>query len=226
MTSHPTTGHTTTGETSVATHHRNGTGARPGTETAAADGVRLRPAEVRRLVQTAPGTRLIDVRTTGEFEAGHVEGAYNVPLDLLAEHRDEIARLDAPVVLICQSGSRAAKAEDTLRRAGLGNVRLLEGGMNAWVAAGEPVRSVKERWGLERQVRLVAGSIVLTAIVVSVWVPAARFVAGAIGAGLTFAALSNTCAMGMLLSKLPYNRGAACDIDEVVRRLRSEEGSR
>ncbi len=198
--------------------HQNGTGAPAG--------VRLRPAEVRQLLAAEPATRLLDVRTTGEFEAAHVAGSYNVPLDLLGEHREEIARLDSPVVLICQSGNRAAKAEDTLRTAGLGNIRLLEGGMNAWVAAGEPVRTVKERWGLERQVRLVAGSIVLTAIIVSIWVPAARFVAGAIGAGLTFAALSNTCAMGMLLSKLPYNRGAACDIDEVVRRLRSEEGSR
>lgn len=193
---------------------------------AAPAGVRLRPTEVQQLLAAEPSTRLIDVRTTGEFEAGHVAGSYNVPLDVLGEHRQEFAHLEAPVVLVCQSGNRAAKAEDTLRAAGLDNIRLLEGGMNAWVAAGEPVKTVKERWGLERQVRLVAGSIVLTAIIVSIWAPAARFVAGAIGAGLTFAALSNTCAMGMLLSKLPYNRGAACDIDEVVRRLRSEEGSR
>lgn len=210
----------------MTTTEPDGTDVRDTARPAASDGVRLRPADVRRLVSTDPTTRIIDVRTTGEFEAGHVEGSYNVPLDTLGEHRGELAHLDAPVVLVCQSGNRAAKAEDTLRAAGLGNIRLLEGGMNAWVASGQPVRTVKERWGLERQVRLVAGSIVLTAIVVSVWVPAARFVAGAIGAGLTFAALSNTCAMGMVLSKLPYNRGAACDIDEVVRRLRSQEGSR
>jgi hypothetical protein len=44
-------------------------------------------------------------------------------------------------------------------------------------------------------------------------------VAGAVGGGLTFAALSNTCAMGMLLSKLPYNRGASCDAQSVVSQL-------
>jgi rhodanese-related sulfurtransferase len=190
--------------------------------TSAPTAVRLRPAELQQLMAADATTRLIDVRTAGEFESGHISGAYNVPLDTLGEHREEIARVAAPIVLICQSGARAAKAEDTLRTAGMSNIRILEGGMAAWSAASAPVRTVKERWGLERQVRLVAGSIVLLAIVASIWVPAARFVAGAVGAGLTFAALSNTCAMGMVLSKLPYNRGASCDIDDVVRRLRSD----
>jgi rhodanese-related sulfurtransferase len=199
----------------------NGSAA-PGTAASAPTAVRLRPAELQQLMAAEPTTRLIDVRTGGEFEGGHISGAYNVPLDTLGEHREEIARLAAPVVLICQSGARAAKAEDTLRTAGMSNIRILEGGMSAWAATNAPVRTVKERWGLERQVRLVAGSIVFASIVASIWVPAARFVAGALGAGLTFAALSNTCAMGMLLSKLPYNRGASCDIDDVVRRLRSD----
>ena len=43
--------------------------------------------------------------------------------------------------------------------------------------------------------------------------------AGGVGGGLTFAAPSNTCAMGMLLSKLPYNRGAACDAHTIVAQL-------
>jgi hypothetical protein len=81
------------------------------------------------------------------------------------------------------------------------------------------VRRGQARWDIERQVRLVAGSIVLISIIVSIWVPAARFVAGFIGAGLTFAALSNTCAMGMLLSKLPYNRANTCDVNAVVDQL-------
>jgi rhodanese-related sulfurtransferase len=194
----------------------------PDAPTPASGAFRLRPSEVRTLLETEPGTRIIDVRTAGEFESAHITGAYNVPLDTLGEHRREIASLAAPVVLVCQSGARAAKADDTLRAAGMTNIRILEGGMNAWMSAGETVTTVKERWGLERQVRLVAGSIVLAAIVVSIWVPAARFVAGLIGAGLTFAALSNTCAMGMLLAKLPYNQGATCDINEVVRRLRTD----
>jgi hypothetical protein len=125
-------------------------------------------------------------------------------------------------VLVCQSGNRAAKAEEALRRAGMSNVRLLEGGMNAWAAAHGDVRVTKARWGLERQVRLVAGSIVLTAIVVSLVVPWTKYIAGFVGAGLTFAALTNTCAMGMPLSKLPYNRGASCDIGAVIDRMRAQ----
>jgi hypothetical protein len=64
----------------------------------------------------------------------------------------------------------------------------------------------KPRWALERQIRLVAGSIVLLAIIASIWWSPARYVAGAIGLGLTVAAITDTCLMGKLLMKLPYNR--------------------
>lgn len=183
--------------------------------------VRISPAELRSLTLADPEIRVIDVRTSGEFEAGHIPGSYNVPLDTLPEHGEEIAHLSHPVVLVCQSGARAAKAEEALRRAGLANVRLLEGGMGAWAGSHGEVRVTKQRWSLERQVRLVAGLVVLSSIVVSIWLPAARFVAGFLGAGLTFAALTNTCAMGMLLSRLPYNRGASCDIGAVIDQMRT-----
>lgn len=65
---------------------------------------------------------------------------------------------------------------------------------------------------MDRQVRLVAGSLVLAGILASLRWPKARFLSGAVGGGLTFAALSNTCAMSKVLLKLPYNttsRGAA-----------------
>jgi len=60
---------------------------------------------------------------------------------------------------------------------------------------------------------------VALSIVVSIVVPGAKWVAFAIGAGLAFAALTNTCAMGMLLARLPYNRGATCDLRRVVAQL-------
>jgi rhodanese-related sulfurtransferase len=158
----------------------------------------LDTAALRRLMDSGQAPRLIDVRTPGEFETAHIPGSVNVPLDLLREHRERLrAHLDGPrreqVVLVCRSGQRAAQAAAALSGAGQ--------------AAGAPLRTGRARWELERQVRLVAGSLVLTSILASTLFPPAKWLAAAIGGGLTFAALSNTCAMGMLLARLPYNRG-------------------
>jgi rhodanese-related sulfurtransferase len=164
--------------------------------------------------------RVLDVRTAGEFEAVHIPGAYNVPLDLLHEHREEIrSHLGEQVVLVCRSGQRAAQAEQALRTAGLANVHILDGGMNSWEAGGFGVNRGTPRWELERQVRLVAGLIVALSILAGVIVPGAQWLAFAIGAGLAVAAVTNTCAMGMMLARLPYNRGPKCDADQIVARL-------
>lgn len=179
------------------------------------------PATLHQLLDSGRGPRVLDVRTPAEFETGHIPGAYNVPLDLLREHRGELlAHLDDEVVLVCRSGARATQAGQTLAAAGLPNLKILDGGILAWQAAGAPVNRGRPRWDLERQVRLAAGVIVLTAVVLSVVVPGAQWIAAAMGAGLTVAALTNTCAMGMLLSRLPYNRGAGCNLDTIVTQLR------
>ncbi|WP_186382626.1 rhodanese-like domain-containing protein [Amycolatopsis rhizosphaerae] len=164
--------------------------------------------------------RLLDVRSPGEFQTVHIPGSYNVPLDTLREHRAELLHhLDHEVVLICRSGNRAAQARKALAEAGLENLRVLEGGILAWEAAGRSVVRGKPRWDLERQVRLVAGSLVLVTGLVGLVVPGAHLIGTAVGAGLVFAAVSNTCAMGMMLSKLPYNRGPRTDIKTVIASL-------
>jgi rhodanese-related sulfurtransferase len=174
----------------------------------------------RQWLDTGAAVRVLDVRSPAEFEGVHIPGAYNVPLDTLGEHAEDIQRhVEEPVVLVCRSGMRASQAEQRLAAAGMSNVKVLEGGMMAWERAGGAVNRGVAKWDIERQVRLVAGSIVLLSIIVSLWVPGARFVAGFIGAGLTFAALSNTCMMGMMLAKLPYNRSSSCDVDVVVDQL-------
>ena len=53
-------------------------------------------------------------------------------------------------------------------------------------------------------------------VLASLRFPRARFLAGGVGFGLLTAALTNTCAMGMMLAKLPYNRGPECDLDGVI----------
>ncbi|MFF6901652.1 rhodanese-like domain-containing protein [Streptomyces hydrogenans] len=182
----------------------------------------LSPAVLHRLVQEGKAPRLLDVRTPGEFRTAHIRGSYNVPLNTLREHRAELlSHLDEEVVLVCRSGQRAREAEQALTQAGLPNLRVLDGGMVAWETAGAPVERGPERWDMERQVRLVAGSVVLVTGLVGIAVPGAHLVGTAIGAGLTYAALSNSCAMGVLLSKLPYNRGPRTDIRTILAELRS-----
>ncbi|HEX6536468.1 MAG TPA: rhodanese-like domain-containing protein [Gemmatimonadaceae bacterium] len=181
----------------------------------------LAPADLVRLRAEQPQTRLLDVRTPGEFEAEHIAGAYNVPLDTLAEHAPEIrAGVAEPLVLICRSGQRARKAEEALTAAGMTNLHVLDGGMTAWAAAGHPVRRGAPRMSLERQVRIAAGALAATGGFLALFAnPLFAAIPAFIGSGLVFAGVTDTCAMGMLLAKLPYNRPASCDVPAMVRAL-------
>ncbi|MFD8592679.1 rhodanese-like domain-containing protein [Streptomyces sp. NPDC059637] len=191
------------------------------TDTRSASPTRLTPSELGRLLADGRGPRLIDVRTPAEFKTSHIAGSYNVPLNLLREHRAELANhLDEEVVLICRSGGRAAMAEEALAEAGLPNLRVLEGGITAWDSAGQSLEYGEPHWDLERQVRLVAGSIVLATGIAGIFVPGLHLVGTFVGGGLVFAAITNTCGMGMMLSKLPYNRGPRTSIQDVVASLK------
>lgn len=172
--------------------------------------------------------RILDVRTPAEFESVHIAGSYNVPLDLLREHRKELlGRIDADVVLVCASGTRAGQAEQALAQAGLPGLRVLEGGMTGWERSGGPVNRGRQTWGLERQVRLVAGTIVGGSIAASTVKPGFKWVAAAVGVGLTVAALTDTCAMGIALSKMPWNRTTgAPGIASVLAALDGDDASR
>lgn len=179
-------------------------------------------ATARALIASNPDTLIVDVRTPGEFETVHIRGSINLPLDQVDAHLARIvADAGGQMLLVCQSGNRATQACTKLAGAGLTEATVLTGGISAWLATGGPVLHGRQRWSLERQVRLVAGLIVVLAVLASVWLPATRYVAGFVGAGLTFAALTDTCAMGMLLARLPYNRGAGCDVDAAIGRLRT-----
>lgn len=183
---------------------------------------RVSPAELQGRLRADPGAvRLLDVRTAGEYLTCRIPSALNVPLDQLPRYRDELSGCPDPLVLVCQLGSRAEQAQRLLTEAGHQQAHVLDGGMVAWQQAAGEVEHGEPRWALERQVRLVAGSIVLGGILGSTRVPQLKWVSGAIGAGLTFAALSNTCMMGTLLSKLPYNRGSRRDVERAVSALAS-----
>jgi rhodanese-related sulfurtransferase len=167
---------------------------------------------------------ILDVRTPAEFETAHIGGSYNVPLDLLNDHRSEVAeQLDEgqDIVLVCRTGQRATQAAELLQSVGVADGRVLENGITDWEGQGFEVNRGVQRWDLERQVRLVAGSIVFSSVLGSIAVPRLKWLAATIGGGLTYAAVSNTCAMGTALSKLPYNRGASADAETVLSQLAS-----
>jgi len=151
---------------------------------------------------------VIDVRSAAEFESMHIRGSYNVPLPLLSEHADELAaRLGSRVVLVCQSGVRAEQARQRMATAGIDAAYVLTGGVPGFAAAGGNVVRGRERWDLERQVRLAAGSFVVLGLAGGKFIsPKLRMLAGAIGTGLMFSAATNTCAMGKALSAMPWNK--------------------
>ena len=181
----------------------------------------LSPADLARLLRQRPETRLLDVRTPGEFEAEHIAGAYNVPLDTLGEHGPEIrAGVAEPVVLVCRSGQRARRAEEALKAAGMTALHVLEGGMSAWTTAGQPVHRGAPRLSLERQVRIAAGVLAAAGGFLALLVhPLFAALPAFVGSALVVAGVTDTCAMGMLIAKLPYNRPASCDVPAMVRAL-------
>jgi rhodanese-related sulfurtransferase len=168
---------------------------------------------VSELVNARAGSgrlQLIDVRSPSEYATGHIPGAVNIPLEQIESRMLDLNRGDS-IVLICQSGKRARIVAGLLDQCGK-DLRVLEGGTSAWVAAGlTTVVSLRTRWSLERQVRLAAGLLTLIAVTLALtihfsWI----YLAGFVGLGLTFAGLTDICPMAMLLGSLPWNRSGHC----------------
>ena len=149
--------------------------------------------------------RLIDVRTPVEFGEVHSEGSQLMPRDRLSRY--EVRGEECAIV--CRAGKRATQAVEKLRAAGCERLRVLEGGVMAWEQAGLPVNRGKAVLSLERQVRVAAGLLVLTGVILGTWVHAGFYgLAAFVGAGLTFAGLTDWCGMAMLLAKAPWNQRA------------------
>jgi rhodanese-related sulfurtransferase len=148
--------------------------------------------------------QLIDCRSAGEFAAGHVPGSLNIPVEELPSRLHDIDP-SRPVVFICASGRRARVAADLV--AGGTPVSVLDGGVNAWKGSGrEVIVNAPSTWAIERQVRLIAGSFAALGGIGAFFNPAWAALPVFIGLGLTFAAVTNTCAMGEVLMQMPWNR--------------------
>ncbi|MEO7100825.1 MAG: rhodanese-like domain-containing protein [Luteolibacter sp.] len=157
---------------------------------------------------------LFDVRTPAEYGEIHIGGSRLMPLDRLdPEAVKAAAEQFEQCVLICGSGKRAEQACQKLAAAGSDKLLVLEGGVTAWDAAGLPVNRGRKAISLERQVRIAAGLLVLVGVVLGTWVhPGFYGISAFVGAGLTFAGITDWCGMAMILAKMPWNQrcGTGC----------------
>ena len=174
----------------------------------------ISPQEFFQLCQTDKAIELIDVRTPVEFREVHITCARNVPLNRLDPQAIQAARQETtnePLYVVCRSGSRGKQACEKLLAAGITNAVNIEGGTLACAAAGLPVVRGQQAISLERQVRIAAGAIVLTGAVLGYfvdrhWIGLSAF----IGAGLMFSGITDTCGMGMILARMPWNQVKDC----------------
>ena len=167
----------------------------------------ITPIQLQTILATQPSSPVIDVRTPVEFAEVHVPQARSIPLDELKPGALHLQK-DQPVYLLCRSGQRATKAAEKFAKEGFSQPIVVEGGTLAWIEANLPVeRGTVKVVSLERQVRMAAGALVFTGVLL------ARFVnfdfiwlSGFVGAGLVFAGITDFCGMGLLLAKLPWNK--------------------
>ncbi len=153
------------------------------------------------------GAVIVDVREYPEFAAGHIEGARLAPLGGVEQMAERWSRSEA-LVLVCKAGGRAEKAQQRLAAKGFAELMVLEGGMERWRAEGLPVKTVaRKTWSMERQVRIVAGLLVVATLALGLTVSRLWLIGtGFVGVGLVFAGVSDICMMASLLGRLPWNR--------------------
>lgn len=165
--------------------------------------------DLKSRIESGQAPKLLDVRTPAEFNAYHVDGAINVPLDQLTPERVRAAGISANEVvgILCQRGGRASQATAKLSAAGFRAI-CVDGGTLACKDAGVPlVSTAKEVISIERQVRIGAGALVVVGVILgSVVSPGFYGLSGFVGAGLIFAGVTDWCGVGILLSKMPWNR--------------------
>ena len=170
----------------------------------------ITPRELEAMRLRGSPVELIDVRTPVEYREVHAGPARLVSLDRLDPREVMEARTatkDDPLYLICRSGSRGRQACEQFLAAGYHNVVNVEGGTLEWERAGLPVVRGKKTVSLERQVRIAAGSLVVLGTGLGTLVhPGFLALSALVGAGLVIAGITDTCGMGMLLARMPWNR--------------------
>ena len=171
----------------------------------------IQPQQLHDRRQRGETLHLLDVRTPAEHAELHVPGVHLMPLDRLDPAQlagvNGFAK-DQPLYVFCRSGGRAKQAAEKLEKDGFSECHVVEGGTMGWAEAGLPVnRGTTKVMSIERQVRIAAGAIVFTGVLLAQFVhPSFIWLSGFIGAGLMFAGITDWCGMGMLIARLPWNQ--------------------
>ncbi len=175
----------------------------------------IRPADLHAKVNSGEAVELIDVRTPAEFQSLRATIARNTPLESLKPKQimgERNGNASAPLYVICKSGSRAEMACRKFIELGFTNVVNVAGGTLAWDASGLPIiRGERNIISVDRQMRIVAGSLVVLGVALGFfvhpyWVGLSAFV----GCGLIFAGVTDICPMLSMLSRMPWNQGQSC----------------
>lgn len=150
----------------------------------------------------------LDVRTPAEIRQEQLEDCTCVPHEKVASCPNlDLLDRQKEIVLICASGKRALIAAEALAKKGFEKLSVMQGGLSEWKAQGLPVIEGKGVISLERQVRIAAGLMVATGAALTWWVdPSWIALPAFVGCGLVFAGITDTCGMGLLIAKMPWNR--------------------
>jgi len=167
----------------------------------------ISPKAAHELISKDPAVKLLDVRSALEFNEAHIKDSVNIPIDMLSAKLNEIGQAGQSYIVLCRTGNRSPMAADMLIQSGISSVKVMDGGITGWQK--DKLAVIKGVGGisLERQVRIIAGSLVLAGILLSILVN--RWFLGIslfVACGLIYAGLTDNCMMGMLLMKLPYNK--------------------
>lgn len=165
-------------------------------------------AELAALEQQDQKLFLVDVRTTAEFSGKNVKGSQCWPLQDIEDGRGDVTAPEAtPMYLLCASGKRSQMAAEVLSQKITNPLYVVSDSIAGCERAGFDINKDKGVISLERQVRIVAGSLVMLGVAIGALVnPMGYALSAFVGAGLTFSGVTDTCGMAILLAKMPWNR--------------------
>lgn len=151
--------------------------------------------------------RLIDIREPSEYTEVFIPGSRLVPLSVIqTQHLEDSSAPEKAIIFFCRSGGRTGKNADILEQAAPGEAFQIEGGLKAWEQAHLPVERGHGPLPLFRQIQIGAGALVLIGILGSwIWHPM-FWLSAFVGVGLIFAGVTGFCGLGLLLSRMPWNR--------------------